>query len=162
VSVSGVGLTEPERRVALDEEAREVARAEAQAVLAAVQDDERRSRLADLLAAVDEGAVDGDEAQALGEVLELGLQTGRVRALYGPDGEQAALKVYRRLPVGRELGDAAKDVNAALRQLEGRIVEKVTVAAVGPGAHTVTISTDGLELSIRLGRKGATLGTVAV
>jgi hypothetical protein len=42
VSVSGVGLTEPERRVALDEEAREVARAEAQAVLAAVQDDERR------------------------------------------------------------------------------------------------------------------------
>lgn len=148
--------------VLLDEEAREVARAEAQAVLAAVQDDERRARLADLIAAVDDGEVDGDDAQALGELLELGLQTGRVRALYGPDGEQAALKVFRRLPVGRELGQAAKDVNAALKQLEGRVVEKVAVSAVGPGSHSVTISTEGLELTVKLDRNGATLGTVAV
>jgi hypothetical protein len=148
--------------VALPEEAREVARAEAQAVLAAVQDEERRARLADLLAAVDEGEVEGDDAQALGELLELGLQTGRVRALYGPDGEQAALKVYRRLPVGRELGAAATDVNAALAQLEGRVVERVTVSAVGPGSHSVTVATEGLELTIRLDRSGASLGTVAV
>jgi hypothetical protein len=148
--------------VVLDEEAREVARAEAQAVLAAVQDEERRGRLADLLAAVDEGQVEGDEAQALGEVLELGLQTGRVRALYGPDGEQAALKVFRRLPVGRELGAAAKDVNEALKALEGRAIEKVSVSAVGPGTHAVTIAAEGLELTIKLGRNGATLGTVGV
>jgi hypothetical protein len=148
--------------VVLDEEAREVARAEAQAVLAAVQDEERRGRLADLLAAVDDGEVDGDDAQALGEVLELGLQTGRVRALYGPDGEQAALKVYRRLPVGKELGAAAKDVNVALTQLAGRTIEKVSVSAVGPGTHAVTIAADGLELTIKLGRSGATLGTVGV
>jgi hypothetical protein len=150
------------RAVVLDEDAREVARAEAQAVLAAVRDDERRGRLADLVAAVDAGAVDGDDAQALGELLGLGLQTGRVRELYGPDGEQAALQVYRRLPVGRELGAAAKDVNAALAALEGRALEKVTVSAVGPGMHAVTIAADGLELSIRFGRNGATLGTVAL
>jgi hypothetical protein len=131
-------------------------------VLAAVQDEERRGRLADLLAAVDDGEVDGDDAQALGEVLELGLQTGRVRALYGPDGEQAALKVYRRLPVGQELGAAAKDVNTALTQLAGRTIEKVSVSAVGPGTHSVTIAADGLELTIKLGRSGATLGTVGV
>jgi hypothetical protein len=148
--------------VRLDEEAREVARAEAQAVLAAVQDGERRARLGALIAAVDDGEVDGDDAQALGELLELGLQTGRVRALYGPDGEQAALKVYRRLPVGRELGEAAKDVNAALAQLAGRVVEKVSVAASGPGSHTVTVATEGLELTIRIDRNCATLGTVAV
>jgi hypothetical protein len=148
--------------VSLDEEAREVARAEAQAVLAAVRDVERRGRLADLLAAVEGGEVEGDDAQALGEVLELGLQTGRVRALYGPDGEQAALKLYRRLPVGRELGAAAQDVNAALQALEGRAIEQVKVAAVGPGAHAVTITADGLELTIKLGRGGASLGTVAI
>jgi len=146
----------------LGEEAREVARAEAQAVLAAVQDEERRSKLADLLAAIDDGAVEGDDADALAELLELGLQTGRVRALYGPDGEQAALKVYRRLPAGRELATAAKDVNAALAQLEGRVVERVTVAAVGPGAHSVTVATEGLELTIKLDRNGAGLATVAV
>jgi hypothetical protein len=148
--------------VALDEEAREVARAEAQAVLAAVRDEDRRAKLGALIAAVDEGAVEGEDADALGELLELGLQTGRVRALYGPDGEQAALKVFRRLPVGRELGAAAKDVNEALRVLEGRELEKVSVSAVGPGQHAVTIAADGLELTIKLGRDGAMLGTVGI
>ena len=148
--------------VRLDEEAREVARAEAQAVLAAVRDDDRRSRLGALLAAVEDGEVSGDDAEALEEVLALGLQTGRVRALYGPDGEQAALKVFRRLPGGRELGEAARDVNEALRALEGRTVEKVSVAAVGPGAHAVTIAADGLELTVKLGPGGAALGTVGI
>jgi hypothetical protein len=148
--------------VTLDEEAREVARAEAQAVLAAVRDEERRAKLAALLAAVEDGSVEGEDADALGELLELGLQTGRVRALYGPDGEQAALKVFRRLPVGRELGAAAKDVNEALRALEGRAIERVSVSAVGPGQHAVTIAADGLELTIKLGRDGALLGTVGI
>jgi hypothetical protein len=148
--------------VVLDEEAREVARAEAQAVLAAVRDEDRRAKLGALIAAVDEGSVDGEDADALGELLELGLQTGRVRALYGPDGEQAALKVFRRLPVGRELGAAAKDVNEALTALQGRAIEKVSVSAVGPGQHAVTIAADGLELTIRLGRDGALLGTVGI
>jgi hypothetical protein len=148
--------------VVLDEEAREVARAEAQAVLAAVRDEERRAKLGALLAAVDEGSVEGEDADALGELLELGLQTGRVRALYGPDGEQAALKVFRRLPVGRELGAAAKDVNEALKALEGRAIERVSVSAVGPGQHAVTIAADGLELTVKLGRDGAMLGTVGI
>ena len=56
-------------------EAREVARAEAQAVLAMVVDEARRARLADVVAAVDEGAVEGAEADALAELLELGLST---------------------------------------------------------------------------------------
>ena len=43
-------------------EAAEVARAEAQAVLAMVQDEERRGKLADLVAAVDEGEVEGADA----------------------------------------------------------------------------------------------------
>ena len=84
-------------------EAAEVARAEAQAVLAMVQDETRRTRLADVVAAVDDGEVDGADADALAELLELGLSTGRVRALYGPDGEQATLALFRRLPLGKEL-----------------------------------------------------------
>ena len=53
-------------------EAAEVARAEAQAVLAMVQDETRRGRLADVVAAVDGGEVEGDDADALAELLELG------------------------------------------------------------------------------------------
>jgi hypothetical protein len=112
------------------------------------------------VAAVGEGEVGDDEAQTLEELLELGLQTGRVRALYGPGGEQAALRTYRQLPAGRELGRSADDVTRALAALEGRPVESVRVAAVGPGAYTLSLSAGGLELSVRLDRAGARVASV--
>ena len=141
-------------------EAAEVARAEAQAVLAMVQDETRRVRLADVVAAVDDGEVDGPDADALAELLELGLATGRVRALYGPDGEQAALALFRRLPLGKELTDSARDLNEALGALQGRTIEKLSVSAVGPGEYGVTISTEDFEVVLRLGRAGARLATI--
>ena len=54
-------------------EAAEVSRAEAQAVLSMLGDEQRRARLADVVAAVDDGSVEGEDAAALGELLELGL-----------------------------------------------------------------------------------------
>ena len=141
-------------------EAAEVARAEAQAVLAMVQDESRRARLADVVAAVDDGEVDGDDADALAELLDLGLSTGRVRALYGPDGEQAAVALFRRLPLGKELTDSARELTEALGALEGRRIERVTVNAVGPGEYGVTISTEDFEVVLRLGRAGARLATI--
>lgn len=148
--------------VKLRGEAAEVALAEAQAVLAMVHDDERRGRLADLIAAVAEGGVDGADAEALEEVLELGLQTGRVRAIYGPEGEQAALKVYRQLPGGRELGKTTREVTEALAALEGKPLETVRLQATGPAAFLLTLGADGLELSVRLDRQGARLNSVGV
>jgi hypothetical protein len=143
-------------------EAAEVALGEAQAVLAFVQDDERRGRLADLVAAVQEGELGDDEAQALEELIELGLTTGRIRSVYGPEGEQAALKTYRRLPGGRELADSAREVTSALEALEGKTVERVSVQSSGPGAFLVSIAVDGLELSVKLDRAGARIHSVGV
>jgi hypothetical protein len=141
-------------------EAAEVARAEAQAVMTMVQDEARRARLADLVAAVDEGRVDGADADALAELLELGLQSGRVRAVYGPGGEQAALGLYRRLPRGRELAQTTTELTEALAALEGRTLDRVTVHSLGPGEYGISIATDGRELSLRLGRNGARIQTV--
>jgi hypothetical protein len=141
-------------------EAAEVARAEAQAVLTMVQDETRRLRLADVVAAVDEGEVSGDDADALAELLELGLQTGRVRSIYGPDGEQAALGLFRRLPLGRELTQSTRDLSEALGALEGRTIDRISVNLVGPGEYGVTISTEDYEVVLRLGRAGARLATI--
>ena len=141
-------------------EAAEVARAEAQAVLAMVQDGERRTRLADVVAAVDEGEIGGRDADALAELLELGLGTGRVRSVYGPEGEQAALALFRRLPLGRELTQSTRDLNEALGALAGRRIDRIAVNAVGPGEYGVTISTEDYEIVLRLGRAGARLATI--
>jgi len=131
-------------------------------VLALVHEPERRGRLADLVAAVQEGELGDEEAQALEELLELGLSSGRIRGLYGPEGEQAALKTFRRLPAGRALSDGASEVTEALSALEGRTLEQVKVQATGPGAWLVTLAVDGLELSVRLDRAGARLHSVGV
>jgi hypothetical protein len=148
--------------VRVDGQAREVALAEAQAVRALAAGEEYRDRLADLLAAVDEGEVDGEDAETLEELLELGLQTGRIRAHYGPGGEQAALSLYRRLPRGAELAESAREVSAALRALEGRELGSVELTAVGPGAFSLSIAAGELEVSLRLDRQGARVASLGV
>lgn len=148
--------------VAVTGEAAEVALGEAQAVLAMVQDEERRGRLADLVAAVGEGELAEDEAEALAELLELGLQTGRIRAQYGPGGEQAALRLFRKLPRGQELSDSAREVSDALASLVGTPLTGARIEATGPGTFLVALATDGLELSVRLDRNGVRLTSVGL
>ena len=148
--------------IALRGEAAEVALGEAQAVLALVQDEERRGRLSDLVAALQDGELGEDEAQALEELIELGLTTGRIRGLYGPEGEQAALKTHRRLPRGRELSESAREVTKALAALQGKVLEQVSVQAAGPGTFVVSLGVEGLELSVRLDHAGARIHAVGV
>jgi hypothetical protein len=148
--------------VKLNAAAVEVALGEAQAVLSLVQDADRRGRLADLVAAVQDGELGEDDAQALEEIIELGLSTGRIRGVYGPEGEQAALKTYRKLPRGKELAESTRDVTNALAALEGKLLEQVKVQSAGPGAYLLSIGVDGLELSVRLDRSGARLHSVGV
>jgi hypothetical protein len=143
-------------------EARDVALAEAQSVQTMVRDDELRGRVVDLVAAVDEGEIQGDAAELLESVLELGLQSGRIRSIYGPAGEQAALKTYRRLPGGRALADSASEVSGALSALAGKTLDDVKVQSTGPGSYLLTLAVDGLELSVRLDRAGARLHSVGV
>jgi hypothetical protein len=141
-------------------EERDVALAEAQAVFAVASEPGYRDELQSLIAAADEGELAFADAQTLERLVELGLQAGRIRALYGPGGEQAALRLYRRLPRGAELGESAAAVTSALESLRGRTLESIRVDAVGPGVFTLTVAVDGAELSIRLDRQGARVGTV--
>ena len=147
--------------VALKGEAREVALAEAQTVLSLARDETIRARLAELVAAVDEGGVDDDAADLLENVLELGLQTGRIRAYYGPGGEQAAVATLRKLPRGRLRTDSTRDVSEALKSLAGRRLDAVKIAAVAPGAFTLSFQADGFDLSVRLDAHGARVTSVA-
>jgi hypothetical protein len=110
---------------------------------------------------VDGGAVDGESEELLESVLELGLQAGRIRAYYGPGGEQAALATLRRLPRGRVRTESARDVSQALAALAGKQLDRVSLTAVAPGAFTLSIEAGGLETSVRLDASGARLQSVA-
>jgi hypothetical protein len=147
---------------ALAGEERDVALAEVEAVRSSAQGEYR-----ELLAATAEAVAAGEnlserQAQELDRIVSLGLQTGRIRAVYGPSGEQAALRTHRRLPGGVELAASTKAVNEALASLAGRSLDQIAVAAVGPGAFTVSLVAGGAELSVRLDRQGARLASVGV
>jgi hypothetical protein len=148
--------------VKLGGEAQEVALAEAQAVLAMARDDDYRGRLASLQAAATDGEVAGEDAETLQELLEVGLQTGRLRALYGPGGERAALATYRRLPNGAAVAESAREVSEALRSLAGEELRSVSLEALGPGAFSLTLAAGSAEITVRLDRQGARLHSVGV
>jgi hypothetical protein len=143
--------------LALRGEAREVVLAEVQAVRAHAQDAVMKDRLADLVAAVDDVEIADDSAELLESVLELGLQTGRIRAYYGPGGEQAALSTLRKLPRGRLRGESAADVTRALETLTGAALDGIRIAAVAPGAFTLSIQAGGVEANVRLDSTGVRL-----
>jgi hypothetical protein len=144
----------------LEGEAREVALAEAQATLAMARGDEMRVRLAELVAQVEAGKVDGEGEELLESVLELGQQAGRIRARYGPGGEQAAVATLRRLPRGRERAESVGGVSAALQALVGRQLGAISIRAVGPGAFALALEADGIEASVRLDQSGARLASI--
>ena len=148
--------------VQLRDAEREIALAEAQAVFALASEPGYRDDLAALLAAVDEGELGSADAATLEPVLELALQAGRIRAVYGPGGEQAALRLYRRLPRGSELGASAAAVTGALAALTGRRLDSIRLEATGPGSFQLALSLEGADVSIRLDRQGARLTSLAM
>jgi hypothetical protein len=152
----------PSRELVLKEDEREVVLAEAQAVLALASDPEYRAQLTALVAAADAGELDEAEGATLEGLLELALQSGRIRSVYGPGGEQAALRTYRRLPGGRALTASARDVSGALTALAGAELRSLAIEALGPGAYSLKLTTATAELSVRLDRQGARLASVGV
>jgi hypothetical protein len=147
--------------VALKGEERDVALAEVDAVRAAVSDEGYRERLDALRESLeDERAVEPDEVADLERLVTVALQSGRIRALYGPGGEQALLRLYRRLPGGIELAQSATAVGEALSGLQGRTLESVALTAVGPGSFSLTVAAGGVQLKVHLDRQGARLASV--
>ena len=148
--------------VAVRTEEREVALGEVEAVLAAAGDEAYRARLVAVADAVDQGELAAEEAADLERVLELGLQAGRIRAIYGAGGEQAALRLFRRLPGGAELTESARSVSEALSTLNGRPLDSFRIEAIGPGMYRLSFVAGGAEVAVRLDRSGVQLASIGV
>jgi hypothetical protein len=162
MSESSVRSAPPSDGIRLTEAEREVALAETRAVLDAAVRPETRAQLSTLELAIEAGVLDDEGAEALEGIVELALQAGRIRALYGPPGEQAALRLYRKLPRGAAVTASAEEVTRALSSLRGSTIESATLTAVGPGSFTLSLTTEEASLSVRLDRQGARLAAVEV
>jgi hypothetical protein len=161
----------------------EVALGEVDAVLAALPADDYRERLVVLRdelvgggraestaepnglgpdSTAEPNGLGPDSIVELDRLIEIALQSGRLRAVYGPGGEAAATRLYRRLPSGRSLSSSAREINDALRSLSGQVLEDVALSVNGPGAFSLALTVGGRELTVRLDRQGVRLHAVGV
>jgi hypothetical protein len=135
---------------------------EVMAFARALRDPQAREPYDVLRVQVQEGEVDDDLLPHLGNVLEIGLQSGRLRKLYGADGEQALSRLFHRTPAGAKLAELAKSVTEALSALQGQVIEDVKVSALGPGTYGVTLDTDRCQITMRMDRSGVRVENVAI
>jgi hypothetical protein len=118
-------------------------------------DEASRERYRALAAEVAGGEIAEEHENLLEAVLELLVQSGRARKLYGPGGEQALAQLYGRTPRGRALAETVNELNKALEGLAGQTLEGISIAAHGPSAYRLQVETDQGRLSIRLDGAGA-------
>ena len=128
---------------------------------AVLKDPAARERYARLDEAVRAGLVPTELVPSLEAMLELVLQTRRLRQRHGHEAEQAAGELFYRTPRGAGLRQAAREVNKALETLLGQPLENISVLA-GPGRHTLTITTDRCRLTLKIDAGGARIENVEV
>ena len=126
------------------------------------RDPAARERHEGLAEQVELGHVPEDRLEELAVILEIGLQSGRFRRVYGPDGEQAISGLFRRTPRGREVAAGVAAVTEALQSLRGQIIDDVRVTALGPGAYSLLLDTRQAQVTVRLDRGGARVESLAL
>jgi hypothetical protein len=142
--------------LALGPAEQEVLAQEIQPFAAALRDPAAQARYAELAAVTAGGSVPEQLVPLLEAMLELVLQTQRVRRQHGPAAERALQDLFRRTPRGRELQRNAHDVNTALKALSGQVVQSVKFSPT-PGGQRLVVITDECQLGLTIDRSGVRL-----
>lgn len=146
-------LAEDEREVLLEEVAQAVDH---------VRAPEAKVKYGELLTAVDQGEIPEDLLGPMETLLEVALESGRIRSVHKAHGEMAALRVWARTPKGRAIRETTSAVNEALESISGAELHEVSLSPSGPGAYSLTLATDRGQVLVRLSRQGAKVQSVEV
>ena len=154
--------TEPAEILKLDQLQRDLLIPQIQAFLDATSDAGARESYAALKAAVESMAVSSEHQARLGTIVEVALQSGRIRRLFGPGAELSLNALFQKTPRGREIARTLQELNAALSNLKGDTVEEISAAMRGPGSWALTVKTSGCQLVIRFERDGVRVESLEV
>lgn len=115
---------------------------------------ESSSRYVALLNEIERGEITDAYSDTLAGILEILLESGRARHLYGPPGEHTLTALFQRTPRGAALVQQSQAVTRSLAGLEGQTLSNLSVRSSGPGAWAFTLQTDRCELTIQIDRRG--------
>jgi hypothetical protein len=148
--------------VAIDAVQREILLEELATLVVSLRDAETRAPWEALAGAVDDGAVEEDLLGRLEQILEMTLQTGRVRRVHGADSEQTLLRLFHQTPRGAASRRATEAVNRTLATLAGQTIETLLFTSQGPGVYRLGVETDRVKLTLEIDRHGVTVESLEV
>ncbi len=147
----------------LDTLQRDILLPQIQAFIDATADPVARETYLTLKAAVEAMEVAPADLRArLGAIVEVALQSGRIRRLFGPGAELSLNALFQKTPRGRAIAGSLRELNRALAKLKGGTVEEVTAALRAPGAYALTLKTSGCQLVIRFEPAGVRVESAEV
>lgn len=144
------------------EDERPVLLGEIDAVVPQLRNAEAREVYAELRAAVAAGEITAGLLPPLERLLEMGLETGRIRQVHTAHGEMAALRVFQRTPKGSALKAACDAANEALQSLQGHAIESLSFSVRGPGAYSLVLETDQTTVTVHIDRHGVRVRSMEV
>ena len=115
---------------------------------------EAHSRYVALLNEIERGEITDECSDTLEGILDVLLESGRARHLYGPPGEHTLTALFQRTPRGSAFVQQSQTVTRSLSGLEGQTLSNLSVRSSGPGAWAFTLQTDRCELTIQIDRRG--------
>jgi hypothetical protein len=148
--------------IKLDSLQRDILVPQIDAFLSATADPAAREVYTTLKSAVEAGEIAPQLQARLGAIVEVALQSGRVRRLFGPGGELSLGSLFQKTPRGREIAASIRELNKALAQLKGQAVEEATAVQRGPGAYALTLRTTGCQVIIRFEQAGVRIESLEV
>jgi hypothetical protein len=154
--------TEPPEILKLDPLQRDLLIPQIQAFLDATSDADAHASYTALKAAVESMAVSTEHQARLGTIVEVALQSGRIRRLFGPGAELSLNALFQKTPRGREMARSLQELNGTLANLKGNTVEEVSAVARGPGSWALTVKTSECQLVIRFERDGVRVESLEV
>ena len=151
-----------EAALAIDAVQREVLLEELATLVVSLRDPQTRTPWEELAAAVDAGGVEESQLGRLEQILEMTLQTGRVRRVHGAESEQALLRLFHQTPRGAAARRATEAVNRTLATLAGQTVETMLFTTQGPGVYRLGVETGSCKLTLEIDRHGITVESLEV
>lgn len=136
--------------------------AEALALADQLADEDARLAYQEIAWAADRGHIPEELEGRVGELIAVALESGRARAVHGPDAVRALVSLWRETPQGRGVARELEEVNRALTALRSLPVAGIRLAATGPGAYSLSVSAGPYEVRLAIDRGGVQLRGVNV
>lgn len=128
----------------------------------AAADSVSRRRYEELAAAISDHRLTADHQATVAALLELLINSGRLRNQNGPTAEALARGLYRRTAPGKAAAAAAAALGTALANLKDQRIEDISVSLRGPGSYALSLATTDFQLVIRIDPSGCRIESLEV